>query len=348
MSRVLLTGAAGFIGRHVHAELIAAGYEVRPLDSLRADVHRHGRPEIADLVVADVRDAEACLRALDGVDAVCHLAAKVGLGVDVYDIDDYADSNVRGTSVLLAAMARADVGVLVQASSMVVYGEGAGICSEHAVVAPAARRELALQAGDFEPPCPLCGRLIQPARVNEAAELRPRNAYAASKVGQEQFAQSWARLTGGAVSSLRYHNVYGPGMPIDTPYAGVAAVFLTALRHDQPPRVFEDGGQQRDFVHVRDVARASVAALGTALSGEPAARAWNVGSGQTRTVGELAASLARATGGPSPLITGQYRLGDVRHIVADSTSARAELDWQCIEDFDAGMAELAADFHVRS
>lgn len=337
--RVLLTGGAGFIGRHVHAALLEAGHATRVFDSLRPDVHRGRIPDIDGLVRGDVRDAVAVDDALDGVDAVIHLAAKVGLGVDVQDLPDYADTNVHGTAVLLAAMARRDVGRLVLAGSMVVYGEGLGGCAEHGAVVPAARREADLRAGLFEPPCPHCGRMLQPELVPETAAPDPRNAYAVSKLAQEQLAASWARSTGGTVAALRYHNVYGPGLPRDTPYAGVAALFLSALRRGEAPLVYEDGGQRRDFVHVRDVAAVTVAALRT--DAEAPFRAFNAGSGTVRTVGDLAAGLADAVGGPPPVVTGRYRLGDVRHITADSSRAQDELNWRANEPFTDGLAELS-------
>ncbi len=302
----------------------------------------HGRapqlPAGVELVRADVRDSPRVDAALDGVDGVIHLAAKVGLGVDVSDLPDYADSNDRGTAVLLAALARAGVGRLVLASSMVAYGEGLGRCPEHGELAPAPRATGELAAGRFEPPCPRCGRPLAPTLVNEDAPVDPRNAYAASKVAQEHFSSAWARATGASAALLRYHNVYGLGLPRDTPYAGVAAIFLSALRRAEPPRVFEDGGQRRDFVHVDDVAAATVAAY---ERHQDAVRAYNVGSGEVRTVGDMATALARATGGPNPVVTGEYRLGDVRHITADSTRIRTELAWSPRIDFAAGMAELA-------
>jgi dTDP-L-rhamnose 4-epimerase len=338
---VLLTGGAGFIGRRVLAELLARGHDVRVFDSLRPDVHRGApAPDVApaELIVADVRDAAALDAALRGVDGVCHLAAKVGLGVDVQDLPDYADSNDRGTGVLLAAMARAGVTRLVLASSMVVYGEGVGLCAEHGRVTPGPRAQAQLEAGRFEPPCPSCGRELAPALVDEAAPLDPRNAYAATKLAQEHLAASWARVVGGSVAALRYHNVYGPGMPRDTPYAGVAAIFLSSLRRGEAPRVYEDGGQRRDFVHVRDIAAATVTALEQHDSG---VRAFNVGSGTPRTVGDMAAGLARALNGPPPDITGQFRLGDVRHITADSARLREELGWRPLVNFSDGLTELA-------
>jgi dTDP-L-rhamnose 4-epimerase len=339
--QVLLTGGAGFIGKHVLRELLARGHDVRVLDSLRPDVHGVEKPAALDdveLQVGDVRDSGAIARALDGVEAVIHLAAKVGLGVDVYDLPEYASSNDAGTAVLLAEMARQGVGRLTLASSMVVYGEGLAQCAEHGAVTPAPRTEAALIAGQFEPLCPICGHALGPMLVDEASPLDPRNAYASSKAAQEFYAANWARITGGSVAALRYHNVYGPGMPRDTPYAGVAAIFTSALRRGEAPKVFEDGCQRRDFVHVRDVARATVLAAEKHSNG---VRAYNVGSGTPRTVGDMAVALADALKGRKPEVTGQYRLGDVRHITADSSRLRNELDWRPQIDFREGMSELA-------
>ena len=206
------------------------------------------------------------------------------------------------------------------------------------MVRPAPRIETALAAGQFEPPCPICGEPLGHALVDESAPFDPRNAYASSKVAQEFYAGNWARVTGGSVAALRYHNVYGPGMPRDTPYAGVAAIFTSALRRGEAPQVFEDGRQRRDFVHVRDVADATVLAC---EKQEPGVKAFNVGSGTPRTVGDMARALAEALKGPRPVVTGHYRLGDVRHITADSSRLRRELSWLPQVDFRQGMNELA-------
>ena len=348
--RVLVTGGLGFIGTCVVQCLVAAGHDVRILDSLRPDVHKAASAPHrtdAEVLVADLRDAAAVDRALGGVEAVVHLAAKVGLGVDAADLPDYAGSNDLGTAELLAGMARAGTPHLTLASSMVVYGEGLGRCPEHGCVRPGARSAQALRAGTFEAPCPVCGRPLGPLLVAEDAPIDPRNAYASSKFAQEMYAGNWARLTGGTLAVLRYHNVYGPGLPRDTPYAGVAALFLSALRRGVAPRVFEDGGQRRDFVHVADVAAATVAATVAAPPAQSTVRAFNIGSGVVRTVGELATALAAAVGGPQPVVTGQFRLGDVRHITADSTRARTELRWRPQVDFGTGMAELAGVTELR-
>jgi dTDP-L-rhamnose 4-epimerase len=340
--RVLLTGGAGFIGSHVLAILLANNHAVRVLDSLRPDVHRGADwtpPAPAEFLAGDVRDPDAVDRALHGMDAVIHLAAKVGLGVAIGDMPDYASSNDHGTAEVLAGMARAGVKHLTLASSMVVYGEGLGLCPEHGAVTPGPRRPATMEAGDFEPPCPFCGRPLGPLLVTEDAKLDPRNAYATSKLAQEFYAANWARATGGSVAMMRYHNVYGPGMPKDTPYAGVAAIFTSMLRAGRAPQVFEDGGQRRDFIHVRDIAAATVRACEAHRSG---VAAFNVGSDTPRTVGEMAQALARALQGPAPVVTGQFRLGDVRHITADSSRLRKELGWRPQVDFETGMQEFAA------
>jgi dTDP-L-rhamnose 4-epimerase len=350
--RVLLTGAAGFIGSHIASLLQEAGHEVRGLDSLTPAVH-NGRPDdlAFELVVGDVRDPAAVDQALAGVDAVCHQAAMVGLGVDLSDLPMYSDVNVTGTAVLLEAMGRHGIGQLVFASSMVVYGEGAYDCASHGWVRPSPRDPADLAAGNFEPRCPVCAAPLHTSLVSEDAPLDPRNAYAMSKVAQEHLAASWARLTGGSAVGLRYHNVYGPRMPRDTPYSGVAAIFRSCLENGVAPRVFEDGGQRRDFVHVRDVARANLLAL-PGLSGGPALSAlpglpdgglhcYNVASGEPHTVGEMAVALAGTFGDIEPVVTGEYRLGDVRHIVASPDNAVRDLGFEAQIRFAAGMAEFA-------
>jgi dTDP-L-rhamnose 4-epimerase len=342
---ILVTGGAGFIGSHVVAACRAAGHEVRVLDALLPAVHPpypDGVPGLAgvELLIADVRDPAAVDRALDGVDAVCHQAAMVGLGVDVQDMPHYAGINDLGTAVLLAAMARADVGRLVLASSMVVYGEGRYRCPEHGVVPAAPRRRADLDAGRFDPPCPVCGRQLTWGEVGEETPADPRNTYAATKLAQEHLAAAWARSTGGGAIALRYHNVYGPHMPRDTPYAGVASIFRSALEGGRAPRVFEDGAQQRDFVHVSDVAQANVRAL-QAPPPDAGLRAYNIASGVPHSVGDMAAALAEAFGGPAPVVTGEYRIGDVRHVVASPVRAQAELGYAAQVAFADGMREFA-------
>jgi dTDP-L-rhamnose 4-epimerase len=223
---------------------------------------------------------------------------------------------------------------------MVVYGEGRYVCAEHGLVRPGPRQVGDLDAGRFEPPCPRCGAGLRPQSIPEDAPSDPRNVYAATKLHQEHLAAAFSRETGVPVTALRYHNVYGPRMPRDTPYAGVASIFASALAAGRTPRVFEDGGQLRDFVHVRDVARANVLAL---TADEAVPGAFNVASGTPRSVGDMAHALhaASAAGSPAPVTTGDYRLGDVRHVFASASRAAELLRFTARETFDAGMAEFA-------
>jgi dTDP-L-rhamnose 4-epimerase len=265
----------------------------------------------------------------------------VGLGVDLDDLPGYVGCNDLATAVLLAGMARAGVHRLVLASSMVVYGEGAYACAEHGPVRPGPRVMADLAAGRFEPPCPACGAPLSPELVDEEAPLDPRSVYAATKVAQEHLTACWARQAGGTVVALRYHNVYGPGMPRDTPYSGVAAIFRSAVEAGRAPLVFEDGRQRRDFVHVEDVAAAFVAALERP---EAVGGIFNVGSGRNYSILEVAERLAAAMGRPqlTPEIVGKVRIGDIRHCFADITLAQEKLGYTPRRRLEDSLGELTA------
>jgi dTDP-L-rhamnose 4-epimerase len=325
--RILVTGGFGFVGSHIVDQLVEAGHEPVVLDSLvahhgelpawaHADVEHH---------VADVRDPAAWAAAAATVDAVCHQAARVGLGVDFADVRAYVDDNDVGTAAGLWALDAAGFGGrLVLASSMVVYGEGRYRCAEHGEQRASPRTRADLDAGWFDPGCSLCGAPLQWAPLLESAPLDPRNTYAATKVHQEHLCRVFGRERDVPVTALRYHNVYGPRCPLDTPYAGVASIFRSAVARGEPPTVLEDGGQTRDFVHVLDVARANVLAL---TATEAVDGPLNVASGTPRTVLEVAAA-ACAGSGLMPRVVGGGRLGDVRHIVASPELAADRLGFR--------------------
>jgi dTDP-L-rhamnose 4-epimerase len=340
--RVLVTGGAGFIGTYIVEALADRGDQVRVLDALLPAVHRGREPELpstAEFIRGDVRDQGIVAAALRGVDVVCHQAAMVGRGGAVAESIEYAQINDVGTAVLLTAMANAGLGRLVLASSAVVYGEGRYTCPAHGDVSPGPRAAADMDAGVFDPPCPHCGARLTPGAVDEDGRVSPRNIYGATKMAQEHLVAAWARETGGSAAALRYHHVYGPGMRRDSPYSGVTATFRSAAANGARIRVFEDGAMMRDFVHVRDIAQANVAALD---AGVPGFRAYNVASGTPRTVADLADAIAAAAAAPTPEVTGEYRFDDVRHIVATPERLVRELGWRPTVEFKDGIAEFVA------
>lgn len=353
---VLVTGGAGFIGSAIVDLLAAEGHEVRVVDWLHPAAHP-GPPDYlnpaATYTWADLRDLEVARSAVAGVDAVCHQAAMVGLGVDFGDVMDYVGHNDGATATLLRAMhERGFDGRTVLASSMVVYGEGRYRCHDHGTVRPGVRSAIRLDAGDFEPRCPACDGPLVAEAVTESAPTDPRNVYAATKLHQEHLVAAYAREHGGSWVALRYHNVYGPRMPRNTPYAGVASIFRSAAARGEPPLVFEDGGQRRDFVHVHDVARANVLAL-LADGGDDRRElsgAYNIATGRPRTVLDMAKALVAAAsqttdgstaGRAAPRVVGGYRVGDVRHVFASPARAAERLGFTAEVGFDEGMADFA-------
>ncbi len=341
--RVLLTGAGGFIGQAVSGQLRARGDEVVQVDALIPQAHSAGAEPERVVHRLDVRDALDWVDLLRGVDVVCHQAAMVGAGVTVADLPLYAAHNDLGTAALLAAMGEAGVADLVLASSMVVYGEGRYRCGRHGLTAPAARTLESLRAGQFDSVCPHCGDVLQWELVPEDAALDPRSSYAVSKVAQEHYASAWTRQAEARAVALRYHNVYGPHMPQDTPYSGVAAIFRSSLEREEPPRVFEDGGQMRDFVHVSDIARANVLSV-DAVTARAAGTlsAYNVCSGRPVSIRDVATHVANGSqANVEPVVTGEFRSGDVRHIVASPEKAERELGFRAEVTPEVGLAQFA-------
>ena len=335
---MLLTGAAGFIGAYVGSALSARGHEVVGVDLMLASAHGESAVAPDGVLQVDVRDTGTMERLLVGIDVVCHQAAVVGAGVDANDSPAFASHNDFGTAVVLAAMHRAGCRRLVLASSMVVYGDGRYRCERHGSVDPPPRLDTDLRRGHFDSRCPVGGEPLTWELVDEDTPLRPRSLYAASKVAQEHFALAWALGTGGSVTALRYHNVYGDGMPRNTPYSGVAAMFRSSLEVGEAPQVYEDGRQTRDFVHVRDIAEVNVGSVEEELAGFVPL---NVSSGHPVTIGEVALLLSRARNGPAPAVTGRYRSGDVRHIVADPSRAVEALGFRASVAPSDGLGRFA-------
>jgi dTDP-L-rhamnose 4-epimerase len=343
-TRALVTGGAGFIGSHVVDELVGRGFEVRVVDLLHPAAHAESPGYLnpgAEYVFEDLRDPAVAHAVVRGVDVVSHQASMVGMGRDFGDAGDYVSHNDLATAVLLGALGAAGFrGPLVLGSSMAVYGEGRWRCAWDGNVRPGPRSPALLEAGRFDPPCPACGGDLQPEAVDEDAPPDPRSVYAATKLHQEHLCFAFSRETGAAVTALRYHNVYGPRMPRDTPYAGVASIFRSSLEGGRPAELFEDGRQLRDFVHVRDVAWANVLAL---TAGRPVSGVFNVATGEPRSVADMARALTAAFGGTAgpPVVTGRYRAGDVRHVFGSPARAAAALGFEPRISFDRGMAEFA-------
>ena len=307
MTTVLITGGAGFIGSHLADELRGRGHVVRLLDSLVPQVHESADGAKPD-IVGDVRDAEVVRRALEGVDSVVHLAARVGVGQSMYEMAEYTSANSLGTAVLLEALAERPVRKLVVASSMSIYGEGAYSGGE-------------------------------PVPTPETHPPQLSSIYALTKYEQERSCLVAGAAYGIPTVALRLFNTYGPGQALSNPYTGVLAIFAARLLNDRPPRIFEDGGQRRDFVSVHDVARAFRLALETDAADGAAV---NVASGRDVTVLELAHRLARMLGKEiEPEVTGEHRAGDIRHCFADVSRAREMLGFEAAVSLEDGIAELA-------
>ncbi|HUP32021.1 MAG TPA: NAD-dependent epimerase/dehydratase family protein [Gaiellaceae bacterium] len=343
--RVLVTGGAGFIGSHLVDRLLEDGHEVRVLDSLDGQVH-DGPPAYlsadAELVVGDVRDRDAVRGALEGVDRLVHLAAAVGVGQSMYEIERYTSVNAVGAAVVLeeAIAARDRLAKLVVASSMSIYGEGLYRCPAEGVEAEAEPRPAEqLEARQWEPRCPSCGTELEPLPTPERKRLSPTSVYAVGKRDHEELFLACGRAYGIPATALRFFNVYGPRQALSNPYTGVAAIFASRLLNARPPVVFEDGLQSRDFVHVSEVARAVAAALDTSRAD---GLALNIGTGRPTTVLDVASALAAGLEVEiEPQIRNEYRAGDIRHCFADPSLAREELGFEAQVEFAAGMGELA-------
>ena len=344
---VLITGGAGFIGSHLADGLIERGYEVRVFDNLEPQVHKTKvKPAYLNKKVkfirGDVKNRKDLNKALDGVDAVFHFAANVGIGQSQYQPRRYVETNLMGTANLIEALIerRSKSARVVMAGSMSVYGEGDGFCPEHKLVRPKThRREKDMAAGKWEPRCPFCDRFLDPRPVTEDSCPNPVSVYAVTKLSQEQMMLSAGAAHGLAVTSLRFFNVYGARQALSNPYTGVAAIFISRIKHGRRPVVFEDGAQTRDFVHVSDVVRACIAAI---ERDEAVGEVINVGTGKATSVADVAEIIEKTMGSDIKTeITRRFRKGDVRHCIAGITLAKRILNFKPRVSLEDGFKELA-------
>ena len=341
---ILITGGGGFIGSHLADDLIARGHRVRALDILSPQVHgdSDARPSYlhreVELMRGDVRDAGAVVAALDGVDAVYHFAAAVGVGQSMYEIEHYTSTNNLGTAVLLQEIARRPVQRLIVASSMSLYGEGLYARDDGTIAHDAERSIGQLRAGDWEPR-DAEGAPLVPLPTPEHKTPSLSSIYALSKFDQERMALMIGRAYGVPTVALRFFNVFGTRQALSNPYTGVLAIFAARLLNDRPPLIFEDGQQRRDFVGVYDIVQACRLALEVP---DAAGRAFNVGSGTAYTVLEVAEMMAGVLGKDvPPEVCAKYRVGDIRHCFADISLAQRVLGYRPEVTLEAGLIELA-------
>ena len=344
---VLVTGGAGFIGSHLVESLLAQGLTVRVLDNLDPQVHGPGAthpallPPGVEFLHGSVTDRAMVDRALKGVRSVVHLAAAVGVGQSMYAIAPYVETNALGTATLLDVMVNGGHGItrLVVASSMSIYGEGRYRCAQCGPIAPRLRSTGQLQARDWEMRCPACGTSVTPVPTDEDKPLFPTSVYAVTKRDQEELCLSVGRAYGIGTVALRLFNVYGPRQSLSNPYTGAAAIFASRLLNRQRPLLFEDGGQSRDFTHVRDIVRAFCLAL---ERDDVTDVALNVGTGRATSIASVARLLGEVLGvACTPEIVGKFRDGDIRHCVGDITLIRRVLGYEPTTQLEAGILDLA-------
>jgi dTDP-L-rhamnose 4-epimerase len=344
--QILITGGAGFVGSHLADRLLREGCKVRVLDNLTPQVHGDRPPSYlspeVELMVGDIRDPGAVRRALAHVDVIFHFAAAVGVGQSMYEISRYMSTNTQGTAELLQAILDLKLAPqkLVVASSMSIYGEGCCTCSQCArSAAPPVRSLAQLKSGQWELRCPFCSGVLKPHPTGEDKLSETNSVYALSKRDQEELCLIYGRTYGIAVTALRFFNIYGTRQALSNPYTGVAAIFASRLINNQPPLVFEDGKQMRDFVSVYDIVQANMLAMERR---ESDGEVINIGCGKPIAIQRVAEILARALGKDiAPVVTQKYRAGDIRHCYADLTRARALLGYEPRVTHEEGFSELA-------
>jgi len=337
---ILVTGGAGFIGSFTVELLVEKGYDTRILDNLEPQVHGKAPDYLnpaAEFIRGDIRNRVELKNAIEGVDAVFHLAAAVGVGQSMYEIDKYVSVNTQSTATLLDILANeeTDVKKLIVASSMSIYGEGKYECEKCGSVCPGLRNEKQLKQKEWEPKCPTCGKPLQPRPTDEEKPLEPTSIYAMTKRHQEEMCLNIGKTYGIPTVALRYFNVYGPRQALSNPYTGCCAIFSSRIMNGNSPYIFEDGMQTRDFVHVADVAHANLLALEKNGGNY---QALNVGTGKPASIKKLADLLLRLLGSKlKPIILNEYRAGDVRHCYSDITRIEKTLGYKPTISIEKGL-----------
>lgn len=348
---ILVTGGAGFIGSNLTLGLLARGHRVTVLDCLAAQIHgdRPGQTSAlyrsilgaARIIQGSVCDGAAWIEALQGQEAIVHLAAETGTGQSMYEIKRYVDVNVGGTALMLDLLANQKHAVrkVLVASSRAIYGEGKYRSKAIGIVYPEARKEADMRAGRFEPLCPQSGEPLEMLPTDEDSKVHPTSVYGITKYNQEQMVLTVCRSLGLAATALRYQNVYGPGQSLSNPYTGILSIFSTRILNGNPINIFEDGKESRDFVYVDDVVEATAAAL---FRDEAQDEIFGIGSGVATSVIDVAHALVQQYGSDAPIrVSGDFRLGDIRHNCADTTKARRLLGFQPKVNFAQGIAHFA-------
>lgn len=342
---ILVTGGAGFVGSHLVDALVTQGHSVTIYDNLARQVHPDGVPTYLpasiEFVFGDMGNLDSLRRVVRGVDVVFHLAAVVGVGQSMYEIAHYMHANTQGTANLLQAIldTKCQVEKLIVASSMSIYGEGKYACGSCGEIAPPPRSTEQLRKKRWEASCPNCSRVLRPIPTDESKSLQCTSIYALSKKNQEEMSLLFGRTYGVPTVALRYFNIYGTRQSLSNPYTGVAAIFASRLLNGNPPLIFEDGDQMRDFVSVRDVVHANLLAMERR---EADGMALNVGSGRSVSIRQIAEMLNAVLGSDGKAeITGKYRAGDIRHCFADISAAKRVLGYEPQVDFASGIRELA-------
>ncbi len=345
---ILITGGAGFIGSHLADKLVQKGYHVRILDNMLPQVHGDNNelPDFikhrVEFVRGDVRNLDDWRKALDGMDAVVHLAAETGTGQSMYEIQRYCDTNIGGTARLLDLLTNEPhtIKKVVVAASRAIYGEGMYECSEHGVVYPLAREDEVMKNGDFLIKCPMCGKNVKLLPTSEDTKIHPTSVYGITKQVQEQLVLTVCKALGISAVTYRYQNVYGPRQSLKNPYTGILSIFSTRIRNNKTINIFEDGEEARDFVYIDDVVEATIAGL---ENNDVRYESFNVGSGVLTTVNEVVKQLMKSFGKEVPIcVTGMYRIGDIRNNYADINKAKELLGYEPKVSFEEGIQKFVA------